>query len=82
MTECLFSGGQSLWPNAMKAMNWLNSKGMSIDDLMYKQTGDCKSTLFWYDNWTRNGKFKDHYPRLFALDQCNLAMVANIMGEG
>ncbi|GJX30962.1 RNA-directed DNA polymerase, eukaryota, reverse transcriptase zinc-binding domain protein [Tanacetum coccineum] len=64
-------GGSSVWCDIIKAISSIQSIEYGFNNSFSLKVGNGKSTSFWPDPWCDNGaRFKDLFPRLYALDTC------------
>nr|GEW10570.1 RNA-directed DNA polymerase, eukaryota [Tanacetum cinerariifolium] len=63
-------GANTCWTNIIKEVKVLEEKGINLLSFMKKTLGNGLSTLLWNDCWCDGGKFKDRFPRVYALENC------------
>ena len=67
----------SIWKNILLKMTKLNPIFLNLINLLQVRIGDGDSTRFWEDNWSELGILKNHFPRLFALEDVKGISVKN-----
>lgn len=74
-------GVTTCWTNIINEVKVLASKGINLMSFMKKKMGNGLSTLFWEDGWCEGGKFKDRFPRAYALENNKQITVGNKLAQ-
>ncbi|GJW27992.1 RNA-directed DNA polymerase, eukaryota [Tanacetum coccineum] len=61
-------GVNTCWTSIINEVKVLANKGINLMSFMQKKMGNGLSTLFWEDGWCEGGKFKERFPRAYALE--------------
>nr|GEZ28800.1 hypothetical protein [Tanacetum cinerariifolium] len=58
----------SCWLNIINEVKVLEKKGIHLLNYMHMNLGNGFATSFWDDRWCTDGRLKDLYPRVYALE--------------
>ncbi|GKB82705.1 RNA-directed DNA polymerase, eukaryota, reverse transcriptase zinc-binding domain protein [Tanacetum coccineum] len=62
-------GTSSCWLNIINEVKVLEKKGIHLLNYMHMNLGNGFATSFWDDRWCTDGRLKDLYPRVYALEK-------------
>ena len=66
-----------VWNDIVRVGLDIDQVGVEFTSSIVKKVGSGKNMTFWIDRWTRNRRLCDIFPRLFHLDRCKEAKVAD-----
>nr|GEY58931.1 RNA-directed DNA polymerase, eukaryota, reverse transcriptase zinc-binding domain protein [Tanacetum cinerariifolium] len=61
-------GSSSCWLTIINEVKVLEKKGIHLLNYMHMNLGNGFTTSFWDDRWCIDGRLKDLYPRVYALE--------------
>ncbi|GJW76662.1 DUF4219 domain-containing protein [Tanacetum coccineum] len=62
-------GTSSCWLNIINEVKVVEKKGIHLLNYMHMNLGNGFATSFWDDRWCTDGRLKDLYPRVYALEK-------------
>ncbi|GJV23314.1 RNA-directed DNA polymerase, eukaryota [Tanacetum coccineum] len=71
----------SVWLNIIREINVLSEKGINLMNQLRIKLGNGEMTHFWDDNWCEGGRFKDRFPRIYALKECKDITVGSKLAQ-
>nr|GEU59843.1 RNA-directed DNA polymerase, eukaryota, reverse transcriptase zinc-binding domain protein [Tanacetum cinerariifolium] len=75
------AGNTSCWLNIIHEVRVLKNTGIDLKKYMHIKLGNGANTAFWKDNWSKKGKLKTIFPRLYALESNKLITVGTKLGD-
>ncbi|GJS31423.1 RNA-directed DNA polymerase, eukaryota [Tanacetum coccineum] len=75
------TGNTSCWLNIIHEVRALKNRGIDLKKYMHIKLGNGANTAFWEDNWSKKGKLKNIFPRLYALESSKSITVGTKLGD-
>ncbi|GKA71337.1 zinc finger, CCHC-type containing protein [Tanacetum coccineum] len=71
------SNNRGVWIDIVRVGQDIDEVGIEFTSSIVKKVGSGNNTTFWIDRWVGNRRLCDIFPRLFHLDRCKEARVAD-----
>nr|GEU36442.1 RNA-directed DNA polymerase, eukaryota, reverse transcriptase zinc-binding domain protein [Tanacetum cinerariifolium] len=74
-------GYNSCWSNIVKEVKYLSEKGIDLMKYLCIRVGNGGKTSLWEDIWRVDGRLRDKFPRIYALESCKSITIGDKLAQ-